>query len=239
MRILIIRHGDPDYANDCLTEKGKKEAELLAKFLKDEKIDYMYSSPLGRAEETCKAVANVKNAPYEIKEWLKEFNYGVNLPQGYKGNPWDFMPSFWTEKKELYTDEWQGSDIFQNTDTPTMYESISKSLDELLEKHGYQRHGKNYKVVRANRDTVAIFCHFGLESILLSHLFSISPIVLLQHTCALTTSITTLYTEEREEGVAAFRMSGFGDLSHLRLGSELPSFSARFCETFDCKEERH
>ena len=33
MRILIIRHGEPDYENDNLTEKGKLEAELLAKGL--------------------------------------------------------------------------------------------------------------------------------------------------------------------------------------------------------------
>ena len=31
MRILLIRHGDPDYENDTLTEKGCREAELLAK----------------------------------------------------------------------------------------------------------------------------------------------------------------------------------------------------------------
>ena len=31
MKIRFIRHGDPDYGNDTLTEKGRKEAELLAK----------------------------------------------------------------------------------------------------------------------------------------------------------------------------------------------------------------
>ena len=30
MRILMIRHGDPDYVNDTLTEKGWREAALLA-----------------------------------------------------------------------------------------------------------------------------------------------------------------------------------------------------------------
>ena len=30
MRILIIRHGDPDYEHDSLTEKGWREAALLA-----------------------------------------------------------------------------------------------------------------------------------------------------------------------------------------------------------------
>ena len=30
MRLIFIRHGDPDYVHDTLTEKGKREAELLA-----------------------------------------------------------------------------------------------------------------------------------------------------------------------------------------------------------------
>ena len=40
MRILIIRHGDPDYERDTLTEKGHREAQLLANRLGKEKIDY-------------------------------------------------------------------------------------------------------------------------------------------------------------------------------------------------------
>ena len=31
MRILMIRHGDPDYEHDSLTEIGRREAALLAK----------------------------------------------------------------------------------------------------------------------------------------------------------------------------------------------------------------
>ena len=30
MKLLLIRHGDPDYENDCLTPTGQREAELLA-----------------------------------------------------------------------------------------------------------------------------------------------------------------------------------------------------------------
>ena len=37
MRIVFIRHGDPDYTTDTLTEKGKKEAALLA-----ENIGYLH-----------------------------------------------------------------------------------------------------------------------------------------------------------------------------------------------------
>lgn len=31
MRILFIRHGDPDYANDTLTEKGHRRQRSLLK----------------------------------------------------------------------------------------------------------------------------------------------------------------------------------------------------------------
>ena len=41
MRILLIRHGDPEYVNDSLTEKGRKEAHMLASRLVNERIEYV------------------------------------------------------------------------------------------------------------------------------------------------------------------------------------------------------
>lgn len=52
MRLLLIRHGEPDYEHDSLTKKGFKEAEYLAEYLADVKIDQCYVSPLGRAKAT-------------------------------------------------------------------------------------------------------------------------------------------------------------------------------------------
>ena len=33
MRIVFVRHGHPDYKNDCLTELGHKQAVAIAVFL--------------------------------------------------------------------------------------------------------------------------------------------------------------------------------------------------------------
>jgi probable phosphoglycerate mutase len=63
--------------------------------------------------------------------------------------------------------------------------------------------------------------------------------VLWHGTCAAPTSVTTLTTEERREGIAYFRMNAFGDISHLYAAGVEPSFSARFCETFANTEQRH
>ena len=66
-----------------------------------------------------------------------------------------------------------------------------------------------------------------------------SPFLLLQNTATAPTSVTETVTEEREKGIAAFRMLRLGDISHLAAGGVHPSFSARFCETYDNKEQRH
>ena len=36
MRLLLVRHGEPDYEKDCLTDLGIKQAEIVAKRLLDE-----------------------------------------------------------------------------------------------------------------------------------------------------------------------------------------------------------
>ena len=52
MRILLIRHAEPDYSVDSLTPKGRVEAELLSRRLIRYDIRDFYVSPLGRAKDT-------------------------------------------------------------------------------------------------------------------------------------------------------------------------------------------
>ena len=52
MNILIIRHGDPDYSIDSLTEKGRREAEMLSERIAPLDVKAYYVSPLGRARDT-------------------------------------------------------------------------------------------------------------------------------------------------------------------------------------------
>ena len=128
--------------------------------------------------------------------------------------------------------------MFNHGQMPAHYREVVACLDEIIARHGYKREGNIYRVERENTDTVAIFCHFGLEMMLLSRLCDISPVLLTHHFIALPTSLTTLHTEERREGTALFRCSGFGDIGHLYAGGEAPSFSGRFCEVFH-SEDRH
>ncbi|MBQ8322768.1 MAG: histidine phosphatase family protein [Clostridia bacterium] len=242
MRILIVRHGDPDYANDTLTEKGRREAALLAEKLSKEKIDYIYSSPLGRAKDTCMYVAKALKRENEVvvKDWLREFDARPIMPDlGRPSRIWDMLPATWSNDEKMYDrNEWFDQDYHREAHTKEKYELVGKGLNGLLASHGYVREGGYYRVEKSNRDTIALFCHFGVEMVLLSHIFGVSPIPLLHGFTALPTSVTTLYSEERRKGIASFRCCGFGELTHLYVGNEPPSFAARFCETFD-SDERH
>ena len=73
---------------------------------------------------------------------------------------------------------------------------------------------------------------------LLSHLLNISPMLLWHGTMAAPTSVTTVVTEERREGTAYFRMTAFGDTSHLYANDEPPAFAARFIEKWGNEGER-
>lgn len=244
MKLLIIRHGDPDYSIDSLTEKGWREAELLSERISKLDVKDFYVSPLGRAKDTAKATLEKMGRTAETCEWLREFYYcQVKLPytpEGHTAIPWDFLPSFYTKIDQLYhPDEFMHADFMEEGKMPELYKAVADGLDELLIKHGYKRNGRYYDAITPNNDTIVLYCHFGVECVLLSHLLSISPVALWQGFCAAPSSVTTLITEEREEGIAIFRCSSFGDISHLYAGNEEPAFAARFCEMYSNFDERH
>ena len=77
----LIRHGDPDYDNDCLTENGRIQAELAAQALSKYRPDYIYSSPMGRAQATAKPLAELLNKEVTIEPWAPEWYMGqAHLP---------------------------------------------------------------------------------------------------------------------------------------------------------------
>ena len=242
MRLLIIRHGDPDYSIDSLTEKGWREANILADRISKLDVKAFYCSPLGRAQDTARPTLERMGRTAETLEWLKEFYYCQVVLPGTEEPVicWDFMPSFYTKIDDLYDREkFKEVDFMKAGNYPELYKAVTDGLDALLEKHGYRRNGRYYDAVNPNRDTVVLFCHFGIECQLMGHLTGISPVLYAQHFCAAPTSVTTLITEEREEGIAVFRCQSFGDLSHLYAAGEEPAFSARFCERYIDFDERH
>ena len=239
MKILIVRHGDPDYSIDSLTPQGETEAKLLAEKLCKLDIKAFYVSPLGRARKTAEYILNKMNRTAKVCDWLQEFTPKVDKPNIKQDVAWDWRPKDWTCHDDFYNlEKWSHVPAMEEAGVPEAYEYVTSEFDTLLAGHGYVRNGRIYNAVNSSEDTIVLVCHFGLECVLLSHLLQIPPMLLWHGFCAAPTSVTTVVTEEREEGIAYFRTTQFGDVSHLYMGGEEPSFAARFCETYDTPNQR-
>ena len=255
MRIIFIRHGEPDYANDCLTEKGVRETELLGEHLKNLNLGEVFTSPLGRASQTAEIAAGQYGYRIETAWWLEEIHQIVQWKQypeleyayrnSYRENPserfipWDIMPGYLNQHPE-YMDpkDWRNTAIAKAGAIDVLYDERNKAMDDLLAQHGYVRNGNLYMTRKGNHDILTFFCHFGISTVLLSHLINVSPFAIWHGFAASTSSITEIITEEREKGLASFRINRYGDLSHLASTDEKPSFNARFCEVFE-DDTRH
>jgi len=242
MKLIIVRHGDPDYEHDTLTETGHIEAKLTADRLsKHENIAAFYVSPLGRAQDTAKYTLDAMHRTAETLPWLREFHAPILHPDtGDTRVPWDWLPGYWTAEPAFYDkDKWADTEIMQEFGVGEEAERVWRGLDALLAKHGYTRDGMIYRAAQPNHDTIVLFCHFGVECVMLAHLIGCAPMVLWHGLCAAPTAITVVSTEERRKGIASFRINTFGDTGHLYAAGREPSYSARFCETFDSPDERH
>ena len=241
MRLLIIRHGDPNYEIDSLTPKGWKEAEYLSEKLEKMDIKEFYVSTMGRAKDTAAATLKKMGRTAVPCEWLREFApQGFTSGEGYRKVIWDWLPGQWTKDERFYQeDQWFDREEFLPSKIKEEYEWVTENFDQLLKEHGYVREGRCYRVEKPNMDTLVFFCHFGLGCVLIAHLLGISPMILWHGFCAAPTSVTSVVTEERRKGIASFRVSAYGDTSHLYVKGEDPSVSARFCECFDNADERH
>lgn len=241
MKLIIIRHGDPDYSIDSLTETGWHEAELLSDRISKLDVKTFCVSPLGRAKDTASLTLKKMGRTAEEYSWLREFHAPIkDIHTGKDHVTWDWLPADWTAVSEYYDkDLWCRTPVMCEAKVSEEAQRVYSGLDDLLERHGYKREGNIYRAVSPNMDTIVLFCHFGVECVMLGHLLGVSPMVLWHGLCAAPTSVTTLTTEERRKGIAYFRMNSFGDISHLYAAGEKPSFAARFCEMFDNEDERH
>ena len=221
MKLVFLRHADPDYAHDSLTPLGEKESQALASFLQSKRIDYVYCSPLGRARETCRAYLRAAGrADVVVLEWLQEFR-GLARKTLLPGAScaWNLSPDDYEEDEKLYSAlTWQEAELWKKgpgEDTPKLAQEAFGGLDALLAEHGYPREGLHYAAERPNEDVLAFFCHYGILTYLIAHLTNLSPTLLAQATSALPASVTVLYSEERDPGKASWRIQTYGSIAHL------------------------
>ncbi|NCN99113.1 hypothetical protein COU62_00465 [Candidatus Pacearchaeota archaeon CG10_big_fil_rev_8_21_14_0_10_35_219] len=157
MRLIIVRHAQTTLNRDGiiqgvssgdLTDKGKKQAELLAKRLMKEKVDVVYSSDYKRCKDTLNPFLKMKKVPVHFVEELRERNYGIM--DGKSGEEYDK----WKQDKDWTNFDFRMSGGESYND---VLKRVKKFLDVLLKKE--------------NGKTVLIMAHGGTKRAILMNLF--------------------------------------------------------------------
>lgn len=246
MRLIFIRHAEPDYSIDSLTEAGFREAGLLASRVAQWNATAFFVSPLGRAQATAAPSLAACGRTAETLAWLREFSCGEydmpDRPGKRKRVPWDFLPEYWTARPEFGDrDRWTRLPVMQAMPEPVddRFAEVCAGVDGLLARYGYRRENGLYRVAPdAQRDAVLVcFCHLGVTGAAAGHLLNIAPPLLWQSFFLAPSSVTVLNTEEHPAAgghdIAAFRCQAMGDTAHLRGTGEPVSAMGAFGPVFD------
>lgn len=239
MHLIFIRHGDPDYKNDNLTEKGKREAALLTERILKWKVDDFYVSPYGRAQATIAPALERLGKTAETLDWLHEFDFKVSDPLAKKERgAWDWLPrTYYGEKKYFNRWEWFKSKTMKSGNIEMHAEKVCSGFDSILMQYDYTRLEKDVPIYTCfphltdeeaaidthlnaeqkdldNKNLVFV-CHLGVMFLIISHLTGLSPLQLWQGFFVAPTSVTVLGAEERVPGEVVFRVQQLGDVRHL------------------------
>lgn len=159
MELILIRHGLPERvetedgtpADPPLSQTGHEQARLMAEWLKDTKIDHLYSSPMQRAHQTAAPLAQVKGLEPELREGVAEYDRHAD----------HYIPV--EELKKYDYDSWlrlmRGE--VEHIDFPKFCQGVIDTLNEIISTHP----GK----------TVAVTCHGGVVNVWTAHVMGMEP----------------------------------------------------------------
>ncbi len=174
MRILFVRHGEPDYKNDCLTETGLLQAKACAERLMSEGISEIYSSPQGRARQTAQETADRLGLPVNVLDFMHEVTWGGDgVPE--KGHPWTLSSKLlYEENFDFSASDWKKHPYFEKNIFLPDNERVSREFDRFLEKHGFIHEGGRFRCGETATDkTIALFSHGGSGGVVISSLLNL------------------------------------------------------------------
>lgn len=223
MKIIFVRHGEPDYIKDCLTENGKKQAKNVAVRLKDQHIKAVFSSPMGRAKESAFYTASELGQDVQILDFMHEIDWGDredNLEEHgilpYDGHPWTLAYRMLSESTGYFgSSNWPEHHYFSDNKCIDYYMQVSKSIDAFLANYGLVRKDGLYECTEENNDTVVIFAHGGSGAVLFSHIFCLPfPFVLTSMPFGVCSVSIIDFTAQHGTMVIP-RLELFNDMGHI------------------------
>ena len=227
MLLYYIRHGDPIYTPDSLTEQGEKQAEALSKRLADVDFDRIYVSTSNRAYLTAKPTLEKCGKEPIMTDWLNEKVAGSY---------------FWLDKMWIYQNEeyikvfnsesmlnlgrrWSEHECFDGMKVREGERFFAEKIAEMFRDLGYEHDAKNGCYHRtesisvrdsgvSNERRIGIFAHGGAGKIFLSTVLGIPYPLFCTRFDLLHSSMSIVYFDEKKETVYP-KLLQFSNDSHL------------------------
>jgi alpha-ribazole phosphatase len=162
-RLLLIRHGEVEiryqkkfggWIDMNLSPNGKRQAKVLADYLRHKTIDAIYCSPLKRAQQTVAPALKLGGHTQTVVDGLREINFG------------DWTGLGWQEVEEQFkfrSHEWLDQIHYHgapNGETGAIFrQRVEPCLEQIINRH----RGQN----------VALFCHGGVIRMILAILLKL------------------------------------------------------------------
>lgn len=219
MLLYIVRHGEPNYTTDTLTERGWQQAEAVGKRMKDAGIQHIYSSPYGRARQTAEPACRLLGLPCQIEDWAHEVEDErlTPFPDGEPKSVSYVQNALYRENGliDLPYDRAFEAPGFNTSGMEKAVKFIEEGGRDFLERLGYKEENGVYRILHRNPDKVALFCHTVMARAWLSTLLHI-PIHLMWSGFTYThTGVTVLEFPNYANGITAPRVLCYSDMSHL------------------------
>lgn len=227
MRIIFVRHGHPNYEQDCLTELGHKHGEAVAERLKKEPIEKIYSSTCGRAMETAEHIDVNFGLGVEGLEFMREIKWGSadGTPVYADGHPWMSSDYMVAEGLDLLSPTWRETEPYRNNKVIAAADALGEKFDRWLASLGYMREGEYYRVGKERYGTVVLVSHGGASSAALAHFFNLPFPFVCSAICPDYTAVTIVALSGKEGEKIAPRFEIMNDARHiLKVKKETEGF---------------
>lgn len=138
-KLILVRHGTTicnekgvlsGLTDSKLSENGKLQANRLAEFLKDKKIDKIYTTPFSRTKETVRELAKMKNIQIEESDLLNEINFGDFEGLSFKKIEEDYPKEFEKMIEEGFEYKYPSGESLIDT-----FHRVANQIQVILEKN--------------------------------------------------------------------------------------------------------
>ena len=225
MLFYYIRHGDPIYDPDMLTENGKLQAEALSRRLVSSGISEIYASTSNRAVQTAEPLAEKLGLPITKLDWCNEYHAWKDFSFKDENGKTSWLMQDERYLKLFASDEivnlgyrWYEHPAFAETHCADGVARIAENSDILFKSLGYEHDLHTHSYITnenaAEDKRVALFAHGGFGRAFLSYILDIPYPMFMKFEYS-HTGMTVIQFKARNDGIALPKVLQYSGDSHL------------------------